>query len=98
MYCAGTWNWQKPPQYNLLRDNQAVPSVGQNSEIAVDNNLRKSKVGTDLMGIAPGGIEPPTSGLGNRCSILLSYGAIFYFQQLSRFVSVRRAQNRLHSA
>ncbi len=25
--------------------------------------------------VAPEGIEPPTNGLGNRCSILLSYGA-----------------------
>ena len=25
---------------------------------------------------APGGVEPPTNGLGNRCSIHLSYGAI----------------------
>lgn len=24
---------------------------------------------------APGGVEPPTNGLGNRCSVHLSYGA-----------------------
>ena len=27
-------------------------------------------------GIAPGRVELPTSGLGNRCSIRLSYGAV----------------------
>jgi hypothetical protein len=30
----------------------------------------------NLMEVAPEGVEPPTNGLGNRCSILLSYGAI----------------------
>ena len=25
--------------------------------------------------VAPGGVEPPARGLGNRCSIRLSYGA-----------------------
>lgn len=24
--------------------------------------------------VRPGGLEPPARGLGNRCSILLSYG------------------------
>ena len=35
--------------------------------------------GAGLKEIAPGGVEPPTSGLGNRCSILLSYGAVVRF-------------------
>jgi hypothetical protein len=27
--------------------------------------------------VRPGGLEPPARGLGNRCSIHLSYGRIF---------------------
>ena len=29
---------------------------------------------TDKKTLRPGGLEPPAFGLGNRCSILLSYG------------------------
>lgn len=29
------------------------------------------------------GLEPPTSGLGNPCSILLSYSGVRFFQRLT---------------
>lgn len=32
--------------------------------------------GGDLMLVHPGGLEPPTLGLGNPCSIRLSYGCL----------------------
>jgi integrase len=51
-------------------------NFGQNPEIAIESDLRKSTPDVGLSEVAPGGVEPPTSGLGNRCSILLSYGAV----------------------
>jgi len=43
---------------------------------------------TDQKELRPGGFEPPTSGLGNRCSILLSYGRIHPFHRPARGVSL----------
>ena|SRR6202451_1890299 len=39
------------------------------------SKLLTAEACTDFAMEAPGGVEPPTNGLGNRCSIQLSYGA-----------------------
>ena len=41
--------------------------------------VRGGGISSLAAGIAPGRIELPTSGLGNRCSIQLSYGAEWRF-------------------
>ena len=48
---------------------------GQNPEIDLQTESLKSRADAELKEVAPGRFELPTSGLGNRCSIRLSYGA-----------------------
>jgi hypothetical protein len=52
-----------------------APVQVQKTKRTMDAALLKPATDLDLVEVAPGRFELPTSGLGNRCSILLSYGA-----------------------
>jgi hypothetical protein len=60
--------------------NIEVSNLGGRFDNSPPNSLKTQNRKTELA--VPRGLEPPTFGLGNRCSIRLSYGTIRAFSLL----------------
>ena len=70
--CYIAWRLQEPLSFQLTKA-YAGAFVRLPRERLL--RLKRSSVENGQKTLAvPGGLEPPTNGLGNRCSVLLSYG------------------------
>jgi hypothetical protein len=71
-----------------------APFLGKRARFT---SRQKYKTDKGWSSIAPGRVELPTSGLGNRCSIRLSYGAAaFDFNKLQK-ISGRKMASYLNT-